>query len=182
MGKIDIKPYLSAVVAKFNERQAKLQKIGSEQLCETDYFLSEVLLMVAAGGTDFPFRKLENTALALELLFQAITFGEQVWMSSFFSDELLLATDYYYAEAIEQVVGLNEPEVVRLLAKAIADTAAKRSSDNYAAREGNHLFAAAVELGLFLGAHGDAERKSIRKSLNNLSNSNKSEVLKSIHG
>lgn len=182
MEKIDIKPYLSAVASKFKSRLAKVQKIGNEQLCETDYFLTEVLFKIAAQGRGFPLEKLENTAIALELLYLATNLGYQALTSSSFSDELLLATDYFYAEAIEQVINLNDPEIVSLLAKAITDTAADRIAADFKLEDGKRLFAAALELGLFLGAFSGAKKNNIRESLNSFPYTNKSELLRIIDG
>ncbi len=178
----EIKLYLSTVDSKLESRLASLNKIGNEQLCETDYFLTELLFRIAKKGRRFPVNTLQETAIALELLFQAKNLGFLAHTSVSFSDELLLATDYLYAEAINQVIGLNEPEIIRLLAKAIADTAADRTLEEFELKDGKRLIEAAVELGLFLGDCAEAEKNNIRKTLNYISNSKKSEMLRIIDG
>lgn len=85
---------------------------------------------------------------ALELLDQALVLGNA---ASAYNEEKLLVADFLYAQAIDQVAGLQKPIIIDLLAGAIMTTARDRVlfSD---LNDRSRLAAAALEIGLLLGA------------------------------
>ncbi len=142
---------LKTVANEFSEVLNNMIPLVSDMDYRSDFLLSKILYFTSNFGKASPKRSLIKTALALEILKVAIDIGSISQNEGSFSDDRLLSTDYLYAEAIGQVVGLNKPFIVSILAKSIANTAANRANDNDDNPYLEHLIVASYELGTRLG-------------------------------
>lgn len=146
-----INQHIQAVTDAFRICGENLHPEAIKLLNKSDYFLTRLLLIVAAHGSQFPEEKLKKTALALEFLDQAAKLSYLLQAGECFQEMPLLITDYFYAQAISQVIDLDEPMIIKILAQAIADTAAAKMTFDSQVSYRQHLIAAAVELGFKLG-------------------------------
>lgn len=142
---------IRSVAREFEAYRETIHPAAKDMLRPTDYFLTKLLLAVAAGGNSFQESSLIRTSMALEFLDQATKLGYLCQTGDAFAGISLLSTDYFYSQAIGQVIELKEPKIIGILAKAIADTAAARTTSDRRPPHLEHLIIAAVELGSLLG-------------------------------
>ena len=121
-----------------------------------EMLLAKVLYLTSDEGPVSPKKELLKTALALEILRIAIDIGSISQDEKDFSDDRLLSTDYLYAQAINQVVGLGKPFIISILATSIANTAADRANSFDENPDIEHLIVAAYKLGKRLGECDDS--------------------------
>ena len=151
MNEQELDTQIRAAADAFNNYRDALYPSTLKLIRNTNFVLTRLLLTVASIGDRFPVERLRSTAMSLEFLDQAAYLALLSRKTDNLSDQNLLGTDYFYAEAIKQVVGLDDPRIIAILARAIADTAAARASGDTGATHLKYLVAAAVELGLMIG-------------------------------
>lgn len=129
----------------------QLDPLASALLEVPDWWSSRVLLETVLLGSDEISRDAIAACCALEFLAQALRLGRAGTPGTEADiDDRLLVTDYFYAQAIDQVISLNKPFVIVVLARAIMNTAEDRATEVF--RENRRrLIAAALEIGSFLG-------------------------------
>lgn len=155
-----IKNYLADQVkilsAEFDSDCMDLNPIvASTGIGDRSFLATKILYATAYYGKIFPKTSLLKTAMSLEFLGLATKMGKIAQESDEFSDRLLLATDYLYAKAIDQVITLGDPLIIKILAKAIADTASDRTRSDIEPPHLEHLVLAAYDLGKYI-SDGDS--------------------------
>ncbi len=152
---------LETVARSWSQAVAGLDDLAQKLIEPPTLQMSSVLLgTTLLGGARLGEEALASSC-ALEFLDQALRLG-QVNMRDpdDYIENNLLITDYLYARAIDEVISIDRPRVIALLAQAIMATGSDRSAGeftNYRRR----LIAAALEIGSYLGGVEGAEAEAV---------------------
>lgn len=141
---------LVLVETSFAEKMERLEPLAKSLVQPPSLFLTRLLLGSLALGSTPPDDRAICAGRALEFLDQALALSTSVCSESGYDEAKLLVTDYFYGQAIDQVIGTGEAQIIGILATAITASAEDKineADNNYQTR----LIAAALDIALVLG-------------------------------